>query len=178
MPAADRYQQIVVAAMREFARTGYSGTTTAHIASTIGVSQPYVMRLVRTKRDLFLAAFDHACQTMEDLLRDAVGDLGAAASAEARLDALRAAGYHGVLADRDLMGMMLHAFAAAGADEQVRDVVRVRYERLFATVAEVTGGSPAQVRDLMAVGLLWQVIAVLGAAGPSAEREWATPIPW
>lgn len=178
MPAADRYQQIVSAAMREFARTGYSGTTTAHIANTIGVSQPYVMRLVKTKRALFLAAFDHACQTMEHLLRGAVGDIGSAAPAEARLEALRAAGYHGVLADRDLMGMMLHAFAAAGADEQIRDVVRVRYERLFATVAEVTGGSPEQVRDLMAVGLLWQVIAVLGAAGPSAEHEWVMPIPW
>lgn len=144
----------------------------------IGVSQPYVMRLVGTKRALFLAAFDHACQTLERHLRDAVGDLDPTASADVRLDALRAAGYQHVLADRELMGMMLHAFAAASADEQIRDVVRVRYEDTFAMVAEVTGGTPAQVRDLMAVGLLWQVIAVLGAAGPAADHDWTVPIPW
>ncbi|MGX7826215.1 TetR/AcrR family transcriptional regulator [Actinokineospora sp. 24-640] len=177
MSAERRYEQIVAAAMSAFSRTGYSGTTTEHIAALVGVSQPYVIRLVGTKHALFLAAFDRACDAMEHYIRSAVSALERASSEE-RLDALRAAGYRDILADRDLMGMMLHAFAAAGTDDKIREVVRVRYGAIFVLVAEATGAPPEGVRDFMAVGILWQILAVLGAAGPDATHEWALPIPW
>ncbi|WP_231500418.1 hypothetical protein [Saccharothrix sp. NRRL B-16314] len=110
-------------------------------------------------------------------MRSAVSELEQATSAQ-KLDALRAAGYRRVLADRELMGLMLHSFAAAGTDPEIRDVVRVRYGALFVLVAEITGASPEDVRDFMAVGILWQILAVLGAAGPDATHQWAMPIPW
>ncbi len=177
MNAERRYEQIVTAAMSAFARTGYSGTTTEHIATMVGVSQPYVIRLAGTKRALFLAAFERACDATEHYMRSAVSELEQATSAQ-KLDALRAAGYRRVLADRELMGLMLHSFAAAGTDPEIRDVVRVRYGALFVLVAEITGASPEDVRDFMAVGILWQILAVLGAAGPDATHQWAMPIPW
>src|SRR3954449_3918510 len=60
MSADDRRAQVLAAATRAFARTGYAGTSTDAVAREGGVSQPYVVRMFGTKLDLFLAVFDRA----------------------------------------------------------------------------------------------------------------------
>src|SRR3954454_25318426 len=60
MSADDRRAQVLAAATRAFARTGYAGTSTDAVAREAGVSQPYVVRMFGTKLDLFLAVFDRA----------------------------------------------------------------------------------------------------------------------
>ena len=41
--------------MRHFAIGGYNGTSTEAIAREAGISQPYLFRLFRTKKELFIA---------------------------------------------------------------------------------------------------------------------------
>ena len=45
-------------AIEHFALGGYNGTSTEAIAREAGISQPYLFRLFKTKRDLFLACHD------------------------------------------------------------------------------------------------------------------------
>ena len=52
----ERREQVLGAAMRVFARTGYHGSSTAAIAREAGISQGYVLHLFGTKEELFLAA--------------------------------------------------------------------------------------------------------------------------
>src|SRR5919204_4997460 len=53
--AEERREEILDAALAEFAAGGHSGTSTDPIARRAGVSQPYLFRLFGTKKDLFIA---------------------------------------------------------------------------------------------------------------------------
>jgi AcrR family transcriptional regulator len=59
MPAAERRQALIEAAIRVFTEGSYRGTTTAEIARAAGVSEPILYRHFASKRDLYLAALDH-----------------------------------------------------------------------------------------------------------------------
>src|SRR3954465_15999954 len=91
-----RREGIVGIGLRHFAEGGYHGTSTEAIAREAGISQPYLFRLFRTKRELFLAGgercFDHV-----------VGGFREAAEAvppDARLEAMGHAYVERLLADR------------------------------------------------------------------------------
>ena len=55
LTADERRSDVINAAMKEFALGGYAGTSTQAIANRVGVSQPYLFQLYRTKKDLFVA---------------------------------------------------------------------------------------------------------------------------
>ena len=59
LPATERRQALVDAALVVFSRGSYRGTTTAEIAREAGVSEPILYRHFASKRDLYLAALDH-----------------------------------------------------------------------------------------------------------------------
>jgi len=63
LTAEERREEILRAAMEEFARGGLDGTPTEAIAKRVGISQPYLFRLFRTKKDLFLAVVDRCFET-------------------------------------------------------------------------------------------------------------------
>src|SRR3954447_4797899 len=67
--AAERREEILAIAVRHFAEGGYNGTSTEAIAREAGISQPYLFRLFRTKRELFLACSDRACDHVRVLFR-------------------------------------------------------------------------------------------------------------
>ena len=54
--AETRRDEIIEAAMKEFAYGGLHGTSTEAIARRAGISQPYLFRLFGTKKDLFIAS--------------------------------------------------------------------------------------------------------------------------
>ena len=58
VPAAERRDALIEAAMGEFARGGLHGTKVSQVARAVGVAQPYVFTLFPTKVDLFLAAVE------------------------------------------------------------------------------------------------------------------------
>ncbi|GAB1516548.1 TetR/AcrR family transcriptional regulator [Actinophytocola sp. KF-1] len=157
LSASERTEQIVSAAVTAFSSGGYAGTSTDDVARLAGVSQPYVIRLFRSKQRLFLAAVEHACGRIESAFRDSgADDLAGLGDA-----------YDTLLAQRELLGMLLHGFAAS-ADEDIAAVVRARFGRIHDTIRELTGAEPAEITRFLGTGMLLTVLAAMRAIGPGA----------
>src|ERR687887_2197112 len=58
MSADERRAAVLRVAVAEFARTGLHGTSTEKIAAGADISHPYLFRLFRTKKELFLACLE------------------------------------------------------------------------------------------------------------------------
>lgn len=61
LPASERRQTQLLAAIDEFARSGYHGTTTAALARAAGVSEAMLYRHFTNKKALFLATVQFVC---------------------------------------------------------------------------------------------------------------------
>ncbi|MFV0387151.1 MAG: TetR/AcrR family transcriptional regulator [Pyrinomonadaceae bacterium] len=59
MPADQRREQILDAAISEFSENGFRGTTTKRVAEVAGVSEALVFKLFATKEDLYSAILDY-----------------------------------------------------------------------------------------------------------------------
>src|SRR5438874_564684 len=71
--AEERREEILEAAMIEFAEKGLYGTSTDDIARRVGVSQPYLFRLYGTKKELFVAAVERCFENTLAMMRAAAG---------------------------------------------------------------------------------------------------------
>src|ERR1700744_2068977 len=74
VPAAERRDTLIEAAVHEFAPGGLQGTPVDRIARRVGVAQPYVFSLFGSKRDLFLAAVERAFQHVADVFTRAAAE--------------------------------------------------------------------------------------------------------
>src|SRR5919201_318315 len=68
LSAEERREEILQAATEEFAQGGLDGTPTDAIAKRAGISQPYLFRLFRTKKELFMAAVERAFRRMAETM--------------------------------------------------------------------------------------------------------------
>src|ERR1700759_5277422 len=107
MPAAERREMVLEAAVAEFAAHGLAGTSTEDVARRAGISQPYLFRLFPTKKALFLALVEQCFGRVRDAFTAAAGDL----TGDAALDAMARA-YELLLEDRTLLRMQMQAYAA------------------------------------------------------------------
>jgi AcrR family transcriptional regulator len=151
--AAERRRALIEAAVPAFAHGGLHGTAVSTITRAVGITQPYAFSLFKTKKELFLAAVEHCFDRTEQTFRDAA----AGAEPGDRLKAMGAA-YAGLLADRDLLLLQLQAYAACG-DDEVREVVRRRYARLYRAVRELSGAGREELRGFFKEGMLLNVAA-------------------
>jgi AcrR family transcriptional regulator len=154
--SAESREALVDEAVRAFARTGLHGTAVSAITDAVGVTQPYAFSLFGTKKRLFLAAVEHCFDRVAQTFREG-------AAGETPHDRLVAMGeaYVGLLADREVLLMQLQAYAACG-DEDVREVVRRRYDELWGTVGELSGAGPEDLRGFFKEGMLLNVAAATG----------------
>ena len=155
LTADERREEILRAAMEEFARGGLDGTPTDAIAKRVGISQPYLFRLYGTKKDLFLAVVSRCFErTLTTFQRAADGLTG--------VEALEAMGhsYAGLLQDRTLLLGQLQAYVACH-DPDVRALVRDGFKSLTLYVTEVSGASPEVVRNFFETGMLMNVVAAM-----------------
>ncbi|MDX6452064.1 MAG: hypothetical protein QOH16_2113, partial [Gaiellaceae bacterium] len=73
----ERREEILDAALAEFAQKGLHGASTEEIARLAGISQPYVFRLFGTKKELYIAGVARCFrQTLELMQRAAEGKRG------------------------------------------------------------------------------------------------------
>jgi AcrR family transcriptional regulator len=161
--ADERRDAIVVAALREFAKGGYSGTSTESIARAVGVSQPYLFQLFGTKRELFLAVVRHGFERTRLVFHEAARRKPDDDQACSILDLMGLA-YMELLSDRDLLRVQLQAYAACG-DEDVRRVVREEFTSLYASVKRESGASNEEIHRFFAEGMLLNVAAALELGG-------------
>jgi len=151
-----RREEILPVAMEHFAEGGYHGTSTEVIAKQAGISQPYLFRLFRTKRELFLACDDRACEKVLDAFRRAA----TAAPAGEELRAMGHAYVTELLPDRHAILMLMQAYAAA-ADPEIQEHVRRRYGDVVSEVAALSGAGPDEVWRFFATGMLLNIVAAL-----------------
>jgi AcrR family transcriptional regulator len=155
LTADERREEILQAATQEFARGGMDGTPTEAIARRVGISQPYLFRLFRTKKELFLAVVRRCFDRTLDTFREAAGD-------RTGTEALHAMGnaYAGLLKDRTRLLLQLQAYVAC-QDPEVRSIVRDGFKRLATFASEVSGASPEDVRHFFETGMLMNVVAAM-----------------
>src|SRR3954471_19105774 len=73
LTAAERRDEILDAALIEFAERGLHGTSTDRIAKRAGISQPYLFRLFGTKKELFIATIERCMEQTLALFRTSAG---------------------------------------------------------------------------------------------------------
>ncbi len=155
--ADERRGEILEISMAHFASGGYHGTSTEVIAKEAGISQPYLFRLFRTKRELFLACGDLACERVMEAFRRAAAD----APEGEKLTAMGNAYIEQLLPDRHAILMLMQGYAVSGAEPEIRERVRERYGDVVATVADLSGAPPDEVWRFFATGMQLNVYAVL-----------------
>lgn len=152
--AATRREEVLDAAVAEFAEHGFHGASTPAIARRAGISQPYIYALFPSKKALFAAAHTRVV----DRIRD--GFTAAAVGAKSPGDALRRAGSSFLEADREALLCQLQGYAASG-DPELREHVRGEFTRLFDDVREITGASRDEVALFFAGGMFLTVAGAL-----------------
>ncbi len=161
LSADERRDEIVTAAIAEFATAGYAGTSTEDIARRAGVSQPYIFRLFGTKQELFLATiermYERISTTFEDAARHPVAD------ENGYNPILKAMGmaYGDLVSDTNLLRLQLQAFAAC-ADPVIAAAVREGFAALTNLVARLSGVPTVELRTFFAEGMLMNVAAAMG----------------
>jgi AcrR family transcriptional regulator len=169
MPADERRELVLEAALAEFAMHGFAGTSTEDVARRAGISQPYLFRLFPTKKALFLALVERCFQQVMDAFTAAADGLTGEEAKAAMADA-----YERLLDDRTLLLLQMQAYAACG-DPDVRTATRASYKRLWELIERLTGLPFQEVVDFFAVGMLMNVAAAMDL--PSVDERWTSWCP-
>ncbi len=154
MSADERREQVIEAAVAEFAHGGYEGTSTAAIARRVGVSQPYLFRLFPTKHALFLAAVDRCFAVLTERLREAAGGRTGQPAIDAMITAYRDVLYD----DPTILRLQLQIYAAALGDEEIRRVGHARFAALWKRLGDLSGEDPDEIMRFVAMGMLTNVL--------------------
>jgi len=164
--ARERRDNVLDAAVAEFAVGGLHGTSTEAIAARAGISQPYVFRLFGSKKGLFLAAVERGFDRVESIFRQVAEQGGD--------DLLPRMGkaYVALLAQREELLLQLQAYAAC-ADSDVTAVAQRRYGALYRYVEQVSGASEQEVRTFFAHGMLLTVAAAIKLPDLVQTEGWA-----
>ena len=155
LSAAERRDDVLDAAVLEFAERGLEGTSTEDIARRAGISHPYLFRLFGTKKALFIASVNRC-------FREVLGMFQRAAEGTRGEEALHAMGkaYSAELltGDRVRLRLQLQAYAACD-DPDIQAVVRNGYGDLVAYVKRVSDLPAEDISRFFATGMLLNVLA-------------------
>ena len=183
VPAAERRDALITAAVHEFAHGGLHGTPVDHIARRVGVAQPYVFSLFGSKKELFLAAVERGFALVAETFARAAADFEPSMVQEGR-DVLHVMGasYVELLhSDRDYL-MLQHQAYAACDDEEIRERVRGLYAALVARVERVAAEAsqreghdppePERIDEFFRYGMWMNVAAAMGVEERQMGCEW------
>jgi AcrR family transcriptional regulator len=173
VPAAERRDALIDAAVHEFAHGGLYGTPVERIAQRVGVAQPYVFSLFANKRELFLAAVERGFeQTAETFSRVAAEFDPATALPDVDvLDAMGDAYVELLSSHRDYL-MLQHQAYAACDEEAIRERVRACYARVVAHVERLSGADSERIDEFFRHGMWLNVAAAMGVEDLSVGCEW------
>ena len=164
--ATERRDEILEAALVEFAAHGLDGGSTEAIAKAVGISQPYVFRLFGTKKELFMATVERCLRgTLEMFHTASAGLTGAAA-----LEAIGEAYSTRLATDPTYLQVQMQSYAASD-DPEIREVVRRGYGELVEYVERVSGMPSERVAHFFAKGMLLNVMASMDLL--QANEGWA-----
>ncbi|QES49625.1 TetR family transcriptional regulator [Streptomyces venezuelae] len=171
MSADERRESVIRAAMHEFARGGYYGTSTEAIAKRVGVSQPYLFRLFPNKQAIFVAAASRCLADTRRVFAEAAEGL----HGEEALHAMAEAYTRLIAEDPDKLQMQLQTYVAVAAaeaagDREFGELVRAGWLELWDTVHLPLGADVNETTTFMAYGMLINTLAAMGF--PPGHRIW------
>ena len=156
LSAAERRDDVLDAALIEFADGGFEGTSTEDIAKRAGISQPYLFRLFGTKKDLYIASVGRCHRdTLELFQRAAEGLRG-----EEAMHAIGQAYMEQLETNRVWLRAQMQGYAASD-DPDIRRVVREGFGDLVAYVRRVSGADWPQIWQFFATGMLLNVLSCM-----------------
>ncbi|HZO79420.1 MAG TPA: TetR/AcrR family transcriptional regulator [Solirubrobacteraceae bacterium] len=183
VPASERRDALIEAAVHEFALGGLHGTPVDRIARRVGVAQPYVFSLFASKKELFLAAVERGFDLVKGTFTRVAAEFDPDIAAEDE-DVLRAMGHSYVEllhSHRDYLMLQHQSFAACN-DPEIRDRVRALYAGLVTHVERIAAeaaqrhGEPEptsdRVDEFFRHGMWLNVAAAMGVEDLSAGCEW------
>jgi AcrR family transcriptional regulator len=193
LPAAERRQAIVDAALDVFSAGSYRGTTTAELARAAGVSEPILYRHFASKRDLYLSCIDEAWKRLRTCWEE-----GMVANPDPATWIPLLAKTYVCLRDPQtpvVSDLWMQALVEAGDDEVVQRFLKRHMREVHAYMADVMrrvqeAGAVVRDRDpeaeawiSLAGGLLGTIGRRVGllkeadfAAIRASRREWMTGV--
>ncbi|MEO3768096.1 helix-turn-helix domain-containing protein [Streptomyces sp. B8F3] len=171
MSAEERRESVIRAAITEFGRGGYHGTSTESIAKRVGVSQPYLFRLFPNKRAIFLAASLRCIEETAAVLRAAAEEAPAGEEEKAM-----AVAYQRLIEDRDRLMMQMQMYVAVATAESSGDhefgkPIRAAWsDQLYDFTLLTFDGDADTAARFLAYGMLINTFVALGYA--PRERVW------
>jgi AcrR family transcriptional regulator len=176
VPASERRDALIEAAIHEFAHGGLHGTPVDKIARRVGVAQPYVFSLFGSKKELFLAAVERAFAEFRDLFTEAAAGFDPAiALPEADATwAIANAYIDQIDGNRDLLLVQQQAYAACG-DVEVRARVAALHDGLVDHARRLTGADDERLDEFFRYGMWINVQAALGKTNFCEHMEWRRP---
>ncbi len=173
VPASERRDALIEAAVHEFAHGGLHGTAVDRIARRVGVAQPYVFALFGSKRELFLAAVERGFELIEEAFTVAAERYDPA-TAPPDVDVLRAMGlaYRQLLTDNRDYLMLQHQSFAACDDPVIRDRVRQLYAGLIRHAQRLSQADTERIDDFLRYGMWLNVAAAMGVEEMSCASGW------
>jgi AcrR family transcriptional regulator len=176
VPAAERRDALIEAAVHHFAHGGLQGTKVSAIAADVGVAQPYVFSLFPTKRDLFLAAVDRCFAKVATVFEEAVAAFEKNGPKEPDEDAMQAIGLaymDRIIENPDLLLLQMQSYAACGDDPGIQVAVRRNFARLVDLVRRLSGVTdPEELDGFFQIGMWCNVAAALGVEEFSVGSGW------
>ncbi|WP_341946688.1 TetR/AcrR family transcriptional regulator [Microbacterium sp. LWH11-1.2] len=160
---------VAAAALAEFARGGYHGTTVADVAREAKISPAYVFKLYAGKEALFIAALEACFEAIIVALEEGA-DAASAQTPEAILDAMGDAYAH-LISDRKLLMLQVHAQSVAEIPE-IGAALRAGLGRVTTYAQSRSGGSDEDVQTFIAFGQLCHLIVTTQLDG--RPEKWAT----
>ena len=174
--AEERREEVIAAAIVEFATYGYYGGSTERIAQAAGISQPYVLRLFGTKKAIFLAAFQRVCSNIMETWRIANDrlDREERASSPTPSERLYAMGesFLDLVTHVNDLRLVLQAFSSA-EDDDIRTAAHAGLKEMFDWVWRTTGAGINDVRQHFSYGMMLMVAASIRAGDDLATEPWA-----
>ena len=126
LPAGERREAIVRAALRVFTSTSYAGATTAEIAREAGVTEPVLYRHFASKRDLWLACLDVAWDETRAILREKIATFSGTTAASTRSP----------WRSPQMPNLWIQGLTEAGEDPVVRRAIRRHMREVHDFVAD------------------------------------------
>lgn len=170
MSAAERRESVIRAAVAEFARGGYAGTSTGAIARRVGVSQPYLFRLFPDKRAIFLTAAKVSTGEMVARFAKVTEGLSPEEAREAM-----GAEYAELVTCRDQLLFQMQMYVAAATAEEAGDAefaaeIRSAWAELWDLVHQRLGADTEETASFVGTGMLMNVLLAMGFS--SDHRIW------
>jgi TetR/AcrR family transcriptional regulator len=167
LPAAERREALIDAALGVFGDSSYRRTTTAEIAREAGVSEPILYRHFASKRDLYLACIEESWQRLRGLWDEAIES---AESSEEYLPAMTGCYMSMRDAKHRLTELWMQATVEASDDPEVRRYLRRHMREVRDYVADIirrcqAEGAVVAERDPEAEAWLFIAGGLLGTIG-------------